>query len=57
LDEPKDQFGFQTRHHPADLFRWDRGHRFVAEVETFAGRHTGSQAPNHRGHARLVMRA
>jgi hypothetical protein len=57
LDEPKDQFrGFRTGYHPADLFWWDRRHHFGAEVETFAERHTGSQAPSHSGHAGLVHR-
>jgi hypothetical protein len=57
LDEPKDQFrGFHTGHHPAHLFRWDRRHHFGGEVETFAERNSGSQAPDHCGHARLKHR-
>ena len=53
-DYPEDQLRhFDPRHHPANLFRRYRRYHFGSELETFAERYTGSQAPHHSGHAGL----
>jgi hypothetical protein len=40
-----------TGQNPANLFRRYQCHHFGVELKTFAEGHTGSQAPNHGGHA------
>jgi hypothetical protein len=45
-----------TRQRSADLFRRYQRHHFGVELKTFAEGQTGSQAPNHGGHAGLSHR-
>jgi hypothetical protein len=57
LDKPKDQLRrLRIGQRPADLFRRYQRHHFVVELKAFAEGQTGSQAPNHGGHAGLRHR-
>ena len=57
MDEPPDQLRrFDARHQPADILRRYREYHFAGQPETFAERHTGSEAPRHDSHAGLEHR-
>src|SRR5215471_14747753 len=59
VDEPKHQHQsrhFIARQHPSDLFRRDRRHQFGTQFEPLTAGNTGSEAPEHGGHARSVHR-
>ena len=57
VDEPKHQSRrFIARQHPSHLFRRDRRHQFGTQFEPLTEGNTGSEAPEHGGHARLIHR-